>query len=178
MSKTIRYYRHSETAWNKEGRLQGWLDSQLTEQGIKLAQAITWQPDIVFCSDLERSITTAKFMFPNQKLHKSPFIREIDLGEWQGQIINQLQLDSHYRCYEQTPHLFHATTQEIFEMVTKRMLLFHNQIRDLPYEKIAVVSHGVALACLFCKLNNDSTDRLWKYMLSSATFRAYEVKKL
>ncbi len=178
MSKTIRYYRHSETTWNKEGRLQGWFDSELTEHGIKLAQAITWQPDIVFCSDLNRSITTAKFMFPNQKLHKSPFIREIDLGEWQGQTINQLQLDSHYRCYEQTPHLFHATTQEIFEMVTKRMLLFHNQLRDLPYEKIAVVSHGVALACLFCKLNNDSTDRLWKYMLSSATFRAYEVKKL
>lgn len=178
MSKTIRYYRHSETAWNKEGRLQGWLDSKLTEQGIKLAQAITWQADIVFCSDLERSVTTAKFMFPNQKLYKSALIREIDLGEWQGQTINQLQRDSQYRCYEQTPHLFQATTQETFEMVAKRMLLFHEQLLGLPYEKIAVVSHGVALACLFCKLNNDSTDQLWQYMLPSATFRAFEVKTL
>lgn len=178
MSKTIRYYRHSETAWNKEGRLQGGLDSPLTEQGIKRAQEINWQPDIVFCSDLQRAVATANLMFPNQKLNKSALIREIDLGEWQGQTIEQLQLDGQYRCYEQTPHLFQVTTQETFEMVTKRMLRFHKQLLGLPYENIAVVSHGVALACLFCHLNQEATNRLWEYMLPSATFRGVEVKTL
>ena len=31
----IYFVRHGETEWNKEGRLQGWLDSDLTAKGIK-----------------------------------------------------------------------------------------------------------------------------------------------
>ncbi|RKJ30353.1 histidine phosphatase family protein, partial [Butyricicoccus sp. 1XD8-22] len=34
MSKIEFYFvRHGETEWNKDGRLQGWLDSPLTNKG-------------------------------------------------------------------------------------------------------------------------------------------------
>lgn len=178
MSKEIRYYRHSETKWNKEGRLQGWLDSELTEHGIKLAREVQWQPDIVFSSDLNRAITTAKWMFPNQQLITTALLREIHLGDWQGKMLDELQQDPNYQCYQNAPHLFQVQSQESFQMVTKRMRFFHDQLEQFPFERIAVVSHGVALACLQCKLNQDSINNLWDYMLPSATYVVYEMKTL
>ncbi|MCH7321951.1 histidine phosphatase family protein [Solibacillus sp. MA9] len=174
MSKTIRYYRHSETEWNKQGRLQGWLDSPLTQHGVLLAKQIMWKPDVVYCSDLQRAVATANYMFPNDTIHQRAELREIYLGNWQGQWIEQLQHDSHYQCYQETPQYFRAQSQESFSTVTKRMLHVHEQLLASTYENIAVVSHGVALACLFCALRNDSIENLWGYMLTSAAYEAYD----
>lgn len=44
MSKIINYYRHGETVWNKVGRLQGWLDSDLTTKGVEQAMSVNWNP--------------------------------------------------------------------------------------------------------------------------------------
>lgn len=168
MSKIIKYYRHAETKWNEEGRLQGWLDSELTEQGIQQAKQVQWEPEIVFCSDLNRAYQTAEYMFPNCIIHKSENLREIRLGHWQGCLISSLQNDEQYKCYTDSPHLFQNTTQESFEHVTSRMLAFHEGLERLSYTKIAVVSHGVALSCFFAALKNQSHENLWDYMLNGA----------
>lgn len=65
MSKIINYYRHGETVWNKEGRLQGWLDSELTIKGIEQAMSVNWNPENVFSSDLMRAVQAARLMFPD-----------------------------------------------------------------------------------------------------------------
>ncbi|MEG0385094.1 histidine phosphatase family protein [Solibacillus cecembensis] len=169
MSKIIKYYRHAETKWNKEGRLQGWLDSELTEQGIQQAKQVQWEPEIVFCSDLNRAFQTARYMFPNSAIHTSEHLREINLGHWQGCLISNLQNDGQYNCYTNSPQLFQQTTQESFQQVTSRMLAFHESLDYLPYRKIAVVSHGVALACFFIALKNQGYENLWKYLLTGAT---------
>lgn len=166
MSKIIKYYRHAETTWNKEGRLQGWLDSELTEQGIRQAKEVRWEPEIVFCSDLNRAYQTARYMFPNSVIHKSENLREIRLGHWQGCLISSLQKDGQYNCYTKSPHLFQHTTQESFQQVTLRMIAFHESLGHLSYKKIAVVSHGVALACFFTAHKNQSYENLWEYLLS------------
>ena len=48
MYKIIKLYRHGETMWNKEGRLQGWLDSPLTEYGKAQAKKQVEQVELVF----------------------------------------------------------------------------------------------------------------------------------
>lgn len=166
MSKTIKIFRHGETAWNAEGRLQGWLDSPLTQQGKQQAcPIIEWQPDIVICSDLGRAVTTAKLLFPNMPHHQDHRLREIYLGDWQGCTIEALQQQPAYRCYQQTPHLFQPITQESFQQVTARMQEVLADIRKLPYERIAIVSHGVAIACLMIAEQQKSLEELWQYML-------------
>lgn len=177
MSTIINYYRHGETVWNKEGRLQGWLDSDLTGNGIKQAMAVNWDPEIVFCSDLNRAVQTAHLMFPNKRIHKSKNLREINLGHWQGCSITELQNDEQYHCYMNSPQSFIATTQENFEEVTSRMVAFHEHLSQLPYERIAVVSHGVAIACLFTAFNKQPYDQLWEYLLNSAAFLSIETGK-
>lgn len=168
MSKIINYYRHGETVWNREGRLQGWLNSDLTTEGIEQAMSVKWNPQIVFSSDLNRAVQTAHLMFQNRTVHMSQNLREIHLGHWQGSYIKDLQQDEQYRCYMNSPHLFVNTTQESFEEVTKRMLAFHKFLSQLPYERIAVVSHGVAIACLFAGIHKQPYNQLWDYLLNGA----------
>lgn len=168
MSKIINYYRHGETVWNKEGRLQGWLDSDLTTKGMEQAMSVNWKPEVVFSSDLKRAEQTAHLMFPDQAIHKNDRLREINLGHWQGNYIKNLQQDDQYLCYLNTPELFVNTTQESFDDVTKRMLEFHEYLLQLPYERIAVVSHGVAIACLISALHKQPYNHLWGYLLNGA----------
>lgn len=174
MSAEIRFYRHGETEWNKCGRLQGWLDSPLTERGRQAASAVTWEPDIVFCSDLLRAKETAKLMFPGYALTESAALREIYLGDWQGQYIKDLQQQADYLCYMQTPEKFKPTTQESFDAVTARMLKFYTEIKALPHAKIAVVSHGVAIACLATALQQKPRAELWDYMLVGCDYICFE----
>lgn len=168
MSKIINYYRHGETVWNKEGRLQGWLDSDLTANGINQAMSVKWNPEIVFSSDLNRAVQTAHLMFPDHTIHKNENLREINLGHWQGSFIQDLLQDEQYCFYMNSPHLFINTTQESFEDVTERMLAFHEYLLQLPYERIAVVSHGVAIACLMIAVNNQPIRHVWNYLLNGA----------
>lgn len=177
MLQEIRFYRHGETEWNKAGRLQGWLNSPLTEAGKKAAAAIVWEPDIVFCSDLLRAKETAKLMFPNTEMNISAALREIYLGDWQGRYIKDLQQDKGYRDYMQSPEKFEATSQEAFDEVTARMMQFYCELTKLPYTKIAVVSHGVAIACLAAAIYKKPRAQLWDTMLTGCDYICLSTQK-
>ncbi|MFF5995683.1 histidine phosphatase family protein [Lysinibacillus sp. KU-BSD001] len=171
MCKTIRIYRHGETEWNKQGVLQGWLDSPLTEYGKQQVQDVDWQPDIVYASDLQRAISTATWMFPNMEIHTDARLREIYLGDWQGQPIVHLQQQVNYQYYSEAPEKFIADSQESFEQVANRLLAFLQSIKEIPQQQIAVVSHGVAIACLQWAIEKRSLATLWqKGMLSGGDF--------
>jgi probable phosphoglycerate mutase len=57
--------RHGETVWNVQGRLQGHLDSQLSAEGLRQADALaarlaTVPLQALYCSDLGRAEQTAR----------------------------------------------------------------------------------------------------------------------
>ncbi|AJF25786.1 phosphoglycerate mutase [Haloarcula sp. CBA1115] len=62
---TLLVARHGETTWNRDGRIQGWAPSRLTDQGQEQATALgAWLDerygvDRVFASDLRRTRETA-----------------------------------------------------------------------------------------------------------------------
>ena len=62
---TLLVARHGQTGWNRDGRIQGWAPSRLTEQGQTQAQALgawlddRYDVDRVFASDLRRTRETA-----------------------------------------------------------------------------------------------------------------------
>lgn len=177
MYKTIRMYRHGETEWNKQGILQGWLDSPLTELGEKQAMAVQWQPDIVYTSDLGRAMATAQLMFPKQAVNQDSRLREIYLGGWQGQEVKKLQTVSAYRCYCEQPDSFIPSSQETFDQVAKRMFSFCQSLLDIPQKNIAVVSHGVAIACLHAALEKRPLSPLWqKELLAGGDYLLLEYR--
>lgn len=58
--------RHGETAWNREGRVQGWVPTALTDRGREQARALAkrverrYDPDRLVASDLRRARATAE----------------------------------------------------------------------------------------------------------------------
>ncbi|HEY7597422.1 MAG TPA: histidine phosphatase family protein [Actinophytocola sp.] len=84
-------WRHGETDYNATGRMQGHLDSVLTDVGRNQARFAVpalarFSPDIVVTSDLRRAMDTA-MMFTDTtgvSLRVDKRLRETNLGLWQG----------------------------------------------------------------------------------------------
>ncbi|MFD4190926.1 histidine phosphatase family protein [Amycolatopsis thermoflava] len=84
-------WRHGETDYNAAGRMQGHLDSALTEVGWNQARFAApalarFQPDLVISSDLHRAMDTATVLTEaiGVPLRIDKRLRETHLGEWQG----------------------------------------------------------------------------------------------
>ncbi|MGQ0483125.1 MAG: histidine phosphatase family protein [Pseudonocardia sp.] len=83
--------RHGETDFNAAGRMQGHLDSQLTDRGLAQIQTAapllaTYQPARLLSSDLTRAARTAEGVgeFCELPVKFDPRLRETHLGDWQG----------------------------------------------------------------------------------------------
>lgn len=84
-------WRHGETNYNAEGRMQGHLDSELTPVGWNQARFAVpalarFSPDVVIASDLRRATDTATVLTDGigVPLIVDKRLRETHLGEWQG----------------------------------------------------------------------------------------------
>jgi len=83
--------RHGETIWNKEGRLQGHLDSDLTARGTAQASSVaarlkSYGFDALYASDLGRAHRTAQEIAAATgfRIIPEPRLRERNLGIFQG----------------------------------------------------------------------------------------------
>lgn len=83
--------RHGETQWNVEGRVQGHLDSPLTERGLRQAEAIAEsfageRIDLLLTSDLPRAARTAEAIGRRTgvPVTPEPRLRERHFGVFQG----------------------------------------------------------------------------------------------
>ena len=94
--------RHGETVWNREGRIQGHLDSALTEEGV--AQAIACGQrlagesiDAFYSSDMGRARRTAELIGKPLGLSATPIesLRERAYGEGEG--LTYAEIDARFR---------------------------------------------------------------------------------
>lgn len=88
---TVLFARHAESTWNRQGRLQGWAPSLLTDRGRAEADALAdWlagrSPDRLVTSDLERAVATADRVAAATDVDAAPdrAWRERDYGFLQG----------------------------------------------------------------------------------------------
>ena len=84
-------FRHGETDWNREGRLQGHTDTPLNATGLVQARALAeklrpHRLDVVVSSDLSRARTTAQIVAEaaGVPLFTEPGLREVDVGAAEG----------------------------------------------------------------------------------------------
>jgi enolase len=85
--------RHAESLWNVKDLFTGWLDIDLTEDGIKSAKELSillkeenYSFDYIFTSDLIRTINTAEFICRDnlKDVIHSSYLRERDYGNLTG----------------------------------------------------------------------------------------------
>ncbi|HJU19576.1 MAG TPA: histidine phosphatase family protein [Stellaceae bacterium] len=89
--RLIFLFRHGETDWNREGRLQGRTDVPLNALGFAQAEALAlrlraYSLDAVVSSDLLRAATTGRIVAEalGVPLVLEPLLRETDVGEAEG----------------------------------------------------------------------------------------------
>ncbi len=75
LGRAKRYAGHRNTPLSPEGRAQA---SRLRSTFGRL------RADLVFSSDLERCLETARLLAPGAPLHTSARLRELDFGSWDG----------------------------------------------------------------------------------------------
>lgn len=99
MSSKVLFYlmRHGQTIMNRAGRVQGWCDGVLTDEGIEVAKDVAvGLRDIEFkaaySSDLQRAVKTARIVIAenkaskNLKLKELSQLREVCCGKYEGEI--------------------------------------------------------------------------------------------
>lgn len=166
--------RHGQTFHNREGRLQGRFESDLTPLGqaqaramaallddlVPVAERAPWR---VVASPLRRAHNTAKAIGERLGLavELDERLVEIDVGEWSGRLREEVRGEN--------PHLhgddawgFHAPGGETYEVMTARLGAWLAEQAAEPERRLIVVSHGVAgrlLRSLYAELSKEETLR-------------------
>lgn len=177
MTLELHLIRHGETDWNRERRVQGQSESQLTALGIQQAQELGLRIrhiefDKIYCSSSLRTRQTAEHAFGNGETEISYLdeLREIFLGPWEGHLyadLAQREPESHQHFWQQ-PHLFQVAGAESFFDLQQRAV---DAVADIETThkknastapKIAIVSHGALIKSYLCHVEGRSMDQLWE----------------
>ena len=98
MSDELVLVRHGETLHNVSGITQGWSDSALSDRGNAQVHALAarvaqLKPDALFCSPLERAMSTARPIAEATGLEIVALddLREMNYGRWEGQSFRDIR---------------------------------------------------------------------------------------
>ncbi len=168
------FIRHGTTEWNEQRKMQGRLDSGLTEAGLaatrQLANRLASLPvDVCFTSPLGRARQTAGILFGERGVPVRPLdeLAELGFGELEG-----VSVDDFARRH---PAAFHALWNwapgydpspfhgEDFATAARRAEAALRKMNAAPKgEAIAVVSHGMMLKLIFEVLRGRGLARFWE----------------
>ena len=152
--------RHGQTDWNVEGRYQGQTDWPLNgvgrAQALRLGRQLAGIPfTAVYSSDLSRARETAEILAAPSGLavQLDPRLREIRLGEWEGQLMTEIATRYPEAWVERQSDPLRARApggESVAEMAKRVAEAAAAMVQAHPVGPVLVVSHGLALATLRC----------------------------
>ncbi len=160
---TIYMIRHAEAEGNLYRRCQGQFDARVTARGMQQIDALAERfrsvhLDALYSSDLLRTRTTAGAItrtHPELQLQLDPRLRELRMGAWEDQPWGNMERDTPelVKCFSADPERWIVPGAETFEQLGDRMLDCVTELaKRHDGQTIAVVSHGMAIRTLLCRL--------------------------
>lgn len=179
--------RHGETQANKDGLLQGWLDTDLNEFGVELAKQTgkalkDVKFDIAFTSPLIRATHTAKLLMECSD-NDAPIviderIKEVNMGSWQGMPIKSEEIDQN-ECalFFKDPWKFKGFPGgENLYQLCERTQDFLRELATKDYNTVLVSTHGAALRAMLNCLYEDKEDYWHGHPAYNCAVNIIEVK--
>jgi broad specificity phosphatase PhoE len=168
--------RHGQTDWNLDGRYQGQSDVPLNAAGLAQANVFAASLDgrkfsALYSSDLLRAYQTAQVIAQRVGLavQTDPRLREINQGDWQGRTVDEIRMiyneskQAHRGLID--PATARAPGGESVLEVSQRMAQAADDIaRAVPGGPVLVVSHGLALATLYCQARGIDLGQVYTYI--------------
>ncbi len=161
---TVLLARHGETAWNREGRIQGWAPTALTGRGRQQARrlgthlATTYDIDRLVASDLTRTRETAALIVEGGVSATPVFDRswrERDMGVYQG--FTREQLNERFPAFavengavalEEPPE----SGESFAEMYSRIRTTWEELATATTDETVLVVTHGGPITAVLATL--------------------------
>lgn len=189
----IYLFRHGETDWNKERRLQGQSDIPLNEFGRELAaktaaalKEVSF--DMAFSSPLGRAVETAKTILGGRRvpLILDERLKEINFGECEGQGFDNAKRDASHPLHNffcRPERYVPPAGAETFRQASERAEAFLRE-RLLPLESscetVLVVAHGAFNRSLVNPIAGIPLEDFWHIGLANcaATILSLENGKL
>ncbi|HLR20371.1 MAG TPA: histidine phosphatase family protein [Tissierellaceae bacterium] len=149
--------RHGQTEWNVQKRLQGWKNSNLTKQGMKNTENLSYRLkdiefDYIYSSPQERAIDTANIIKRDKDIDINILdgLKEIGFGTWEGMDIDTInsKFGDKFETYLNRPHLYEPIDGESFEDIFKRVRKSLTDIINNGGDNVFIVSHGVTIKVL------------------------------
>jgi broad specificity phosphatase PhoE len=167
----LHLFRHGETDWNAERRVQGQSESQLSPLGIEQARGLgdrirPLQFDKIYCSSSVRTRQTAEHAFAHADfdIEYLDSLREIFMGPWEGELYDDIaarEPDS-FRHFWHEPHLFQVEGAETFAQLQRRAMDAIAEIfTQHSGQRIAIVSHGALIKSVLCHCTQQALSELW-----------------
>lgn len=158
---TFHIARHGQTQWNIEHRIQGQLDSPLTElgkrQALQLAtQCLSLNISQILSSSLGRALQTATIC--GELLHVKQEIiaglEERHFGLWQAKLTLDMQSHAHYveitsQITDRKPEQGESAKQ----LLTRFECALKQQFQSAPNEHYLIITHGDVLRCFMAQFN-------------------------
>lgn len=156
--------RHGETPWNKEGRIQGTSDIELSDTGIEQARKLALslkdsKIEAIHASPLKRAYRTAEIInsFHGRNIEVHPELMEMDQGDFEGLSFQEL-----LACEKEFIHRWIADPASV--KMPRGESLAELQDRVWPtVEKIIagernalVVAHNFIIAAILCRIRDIS----------------------
>lgn len=164
--------RHGETSWNTERKIQGRTDVELTENGIKMAEASAEgmkdiKFDYIYSSPLTRAYTTAEIICKNRDIpiFTDDRLMEVCFGEWEGKDIRERQ-DMLEAFFDDPVNYVATGGAETYEEILERAKGFIEDIayplaKKEPQCKVLVLGHAAINRALYAILMNTELKDFW-----------------
>lgn len=173
----IYLFRHGETDWNKQRRLQGQSDVPLNgfgrELAVKTARALEQEGttfDRAFSSPLARALETAQILIGEREipLETDRRLMEMNFGVYEGDVFDAPKTDPSHPLYNFLcrPELYVPVPgAESFTEAMERAKSFLQE-KILPLEgdceSVLVAAHGAFNRCLLRTITNAPLEDFWK----------------
>lgn len=171
----IYLFRHGETDWNKERRLQGQSDIPLNafgrELAVKTATALQAVPfDRAFSSPLGRAVETAQIILGDRStsLTTDSRLMEINFGECEGRGFDEAKQDPAHPLHDffrkPQAYLPPAGAESFPAAIARGKAFLQEQI--LPLEGVChtvlIVAHGAFNRCILNSIANIPLEQFWQ----------------
>jgi broad specificity phosphatase PhoE len=145
--------RHGETEWNRQRRLQGRMDSALTEDGrahAKANGALLAREGVghLLVSPLGRARETAELIQAEVAVSFAYEDRLVErhCGAWEGLTIDEIEtrFPDQWAARNLDPFHHRPPGGENLPDMLERIAPLADRIRELPMRSLAIVSHGIS----------------------------------
>lgn len=175
--KKLYLARHGQTELNLAGRVQGWSDSPLTDQGKKqalqlkeLLDGLGADIDVSVSSDLQRAVETMQIVSASDLMFATPALREISFGDLDGSDGSLIDRDT----WNEDAAKYHG--ESVDDCVIRVYRSLREIVSDPRFNEILVISHGLPLSMMYTLLDKDP-EKEWneEEIFTNGTMLEYEI---